>query len=402
MLLHVQSRTYPTYHLGLRGVATPTRLSIGDLEASFEPHEMCSLAYGHEPLVVADLSEVLARVDTGPPIRWARLTVLRSAAVVLSVASDGTCFDGLDLLEACDLDAAIADRRRAGMRDALIETFDALLASELLDSPVPRLGWHPGLGSAAVVDSRGARYSCHFVSERPRWEPDPRVQSTTNGGAGRVLLPYTYRWDRPADLDPAELLGELEPADLVAVQRSVLGVAALEALEMLEGLSGAAPAAVPVGDLRCHLDRVRVAYHQLDEYRYDSTQRARGLYLVGRHEVGLEEIHRRTEAVLAQAAESLEAASTARTIELDSRLNRLAALFTIVASGAFALQVLEFLAGGPPDHRWQRGVALLAIVLLSAAVPLAFVLRRRRREAPRSFGRLEGPQRGLGTAPPGP
>src|SRR5690606_37751716 len=110
-------------------------------------------------------------------------------------------------------------------------------------------------------------------------------------------------------------------------------------------------------------------------------QRDRGLYLSARAELGLDEIHARTETVLGQAAESLEATTTARTMAMDSRLNRLAALFTIVASGAFVLQAVEFLAGGPPEHGWERAVVLTIVIALGAAAPLAFALWRRQRRA---------------------
>ena len=309
------------------------------------------------------------------------MRVLDAAVVIFTTAvSYEVDLGSWDLHEVCDLDAEVNTHLRTSDRQALTEVLSEVLDPGVMVDPRPHLGWSQGDDASTLVGSPAVRYNCHLLAGEHIWDPDQRVGEQAHSQRCRVLLPYTYGWELDPDAPVDRILERIEPLDLALAQRTVLGSAAGDAMDVLEELGTANPASVRVDELRRQLDRVRVSYHRLDAYRYDSSQRARALYLSAREEMGLDEIYQRTESVLEQAASSLQAAATERTNALDGRLNRLAAVFTVVATGAFVLQSVEFIAGGgelSASERW----ATLATVVLSSVLGLLvlWVLSRRRR-----------------------
>lgn len=397
-VLHVQTRAYPTNHRTIPGDAGSVVTLSDQSRLMIAGGSLTSLIYGDQPTREADLSESFkenaarigwaslvgsgdeALLDWEPQIDWVRLRILGSAAVLLTTAVRyERSLAELGLHEVCDLDARINDRLRQRDRSLLATIFESLFSSGELVDPRPTLEWWRRDRGDLLATSSAARYNCHFLTTDAIWEPDDRssVQPGVGGSSCKVLLPYTYEWSLDPDLAAEETTSRLEPLDLAVAQRSVLGAAAEESVRMLEELALDRPAQVSLDDLRRHLDRVRTSYHRLDSYRYDSAQSSRGLFLAARKEMGLDEIHQRTEAIVSQAADSLHSAATARTNALDGRLNRLAAVFTVAASGGFILQALEFASGGSFSGK-VRSLAVGLVLVLSTTV-LAWTFRPRDR-----------------------
>lgn len=387
-VLHIQTRAYPTLHEKL-GSEVPGSVPVGRF-GSVEPlsTSMTSMAYGRAPMVVVDLKPLFAHVATpdGVEIVDARLRALWSGAVLVSYALDAPG----DLLSATALE--IADHDAEVNRDLRIAD-EGLIGSVLsaLDEHDVLLGvdW-PGR-PFSVTDEGAAghhypgevRYNCHLIADELVWRSDPRTLCTDDlvgHSTCRVLLPYTFAWKLDAgcgeDFDRA--LGCLEGTDVAVAQRSVLAAASNDGVRMLEHLADTEPGDLELGGYRRYLDRIRSCYHRLDSYRYDSSQERRGAYLAARTEMDLDGIHDRAESLLQRVGESLAAAVNEQTQILDHRLDRVAAVLTVVAGGSFLFDTINFLRGAEPTGTLTRQGIVIAVWVLLVLILLLVMLWRRR------------------------
>ncbi|MCB1017894.1 MAG: hypothetical protein KDB10_22610, partial [Acidimicrobiales bacterium] len=369
-VLHVQTRAYPTLHERLPAVLPATVPVPGrpDLEPRLD--DMCSLAYGIAPVVAIDLAPLPRPVD--PDERWTvvdrRLRALWSGAVLVSYAiRHERDLEALDPLQLADLDAEVNRELRRQDGDDLRAVLEALSASAVIlgvdwpGRPVPE-DEHDD--RAALPDPREVRYNCHLVGDRMAWERDLRIHTPADL-AGRVtcrpLLPYTFAWTMDGRDDVDAVLDRLEGADVAVAQRSVLAAAGNDALRLLEHLADTPADGLGANRYRRYLDRIRACYHRLDTYRYDSSQEDRGIYLAAREEMDLDGIHDRTESLLQRVGESLGAAVAEQSKVLDDRLNRVAAVLTVAASGSFFFDTISFWRGAQITGPGARQVIVASV-----------------------------------------
>lgn len=408
-VLHVQTRAYPTLHESLvRRV--PDVLEVpgrGPVPATAS--SMRSLAYGTAPMVAVDLSPILEglRPPEGVCLVGGRLRALRSGAVLLSYAlRHERDLAALSVLELADLDVEVNHALRAQDEDLI----GAVLTVMDEGAPPSRVGEGSGSdggrGVLVGVDWPGrpfatgdpgaagrslpeeVRYNCHFVAPDLPWAADERAltESDLHGSSTcRPLLPYTFAWCVPAGAELDDVLAVLEGTDVAVAQRSVLAAAGNDGVSLLEHLADTAPAGLDLSGYRRYLDRIRACHHRLDSYRYDSSQEHRATYLAARREMDLDGIHDRTEALLQQVRESLGAAVDEQTQVLDGRLNRAAALLTVVAAGSFLFDTIGFVRGDDPFTSLSRQT-IAALVWLGLIGVLIAVWSWRRRPGLRDRG----------------
>lgn len=384
MITHLQTRAYPLQHREVRA-ARAEGLVVTPHALTARPGTLHDLAYGHQETIEVDLTTAYPRttLPEGIGVHWARLRVLGSGIALCTVALRHT--EDLGAHEVAALDGFDADLNRL-LKPAELALVDEVLR-ELVEvgavlDPRPHVT-APGSRST-TVHAEAVRYNCHVVCASHPWTSNGRVLSTAedlDGTTMRPLLPYTYAWEAPADATQDEVLALIEPADVVVAQRSVLAAAQGDSLQILDRLVEGRSELVEPAELRRHLDRLRLSYHRLDSYRYDSAQTARSAYLAARREIGLDDVHTRTEGLLAAATQSLVAEADAAGAAFDARLNRTASVLTVATAGLFTLELILFARdGAAPPAPWRHYA--IALVLLGAAGALTWLyagLVRRRR-----------------------
>lgn len=373
MTLHLQTRAYPLNHRGV-DPAGATHVSgdrLGHL--ALTRGRLGSLAYGQQSTVDLDLTPAYGAVPLpeGVSLQWVRMRVLDPGVALVTVAVlHAEDLAALDALTLDARDAAVNRCVKQGEIELVDDVVAALAAAGVVDDLRPRF---PGgqARESGLLDACAVRYNCHFVTAAPPWRAHARVRSEEGDLAGsgcHLLLPYTYAWALAADAPVDELLVVLEPADVAVAQRAVLAGAQGDAMAMLDRLSSRerAGTAAP-GELRRHVDRIRLTYQRLDSYRYDSAQQPRGVYLAACREMGLPTIHEQTEYVLGRVMESLRAEAGARSAVLDARLNRTAAVLAVATGGLFVFDLIGFAPGGQDLSEGWRLLVIAVVLLVSGA-----------------------------------
>jgi hypothetical protein len=393
-VLHLQSRAYPL-HYGLpepaalaavESISVPGRGELRPVVA-----ELGSLAYNPETAVHLDLTELVGRAVTlpGADIVCCHARILAAGAVLVTYALRHEAdLRGLPLLELDAFDARTNDALREADAPILREVLAAAVDGGLMRGLTLRPDLALGSGRTSV-DRRSVRYNCHFVTEDPPWQSDPRLPSYEAGSACRILLSYTYAWDRHPATPVAELLTMTEPTDIAVAQQSLLVGALVGGRRILVDLARATPRSTDVHAFRRFLDGVWADYHRLDGYRIESAQGPRAIYLAVREVIGVDDTHERADKLLGYVRDSLQAATAQRTEELDARLNRVAAALATTAAASFALDVAGYLT---PDVSLpvRLGVVCSVVGLMASGLMWLIAsirprrLRRRRGRRPRT------------------
>ncbi|WP_416982676.1 hypothetical protein [Streptomyces sp. T028] len=394
-VLHLQSRAYP-FHYGSPDLTRGSVLVPGLGELRPVPGRLGSLSYNHDATVEIDLTEMaLSGISqSGMSLSGIALSGIEIVGCHARILSGGSVLvvyalrheQDLRELSLFDLDARVNDALREADAPILTAMLNASVGSGLVRGL--RLRPDRELGAdESPIDRRSVRYNCHFVTQDPPWAPDPRVPELTLGPACRVLLPFTYAWDR----DPATPIGELltitEPTDIAVAQQSLLVGALLAGREILVDLAGTHPDRADVHAFRHFLDGIWAGFYHLDGYRIESAQDHRATYLAAREVIGLDGTQERADRLLSYVSSSMTASSMQRTEELDNRLNRVASALAVFTVVSFALDAAVFLLGESAPM-WGRLAAVLGVIGAGAAGlyvtvhPRARERRRRRAAGP--------------------
>ncbi|WP_327366637.1 hypothetical protein [Streptomyces sp. NBC_01217] len=383
-VLHLQSRAYPVHHssppLTVESFHVPGH---GELRAN--AGELGTLGYNPDFTIELDLKEIVTRAIAlpGTEIVDCHARILSAGSILVTYALRHEA--DLRRLALADLDALDA-RVNHALREADAPILAAVLAAAVAGGLVQGLALRPdlaGSGGDTPVDRQSARYNCHFVTESPPWETDPRLPPLSPGPFCKVLLPYTYAWDR----DPATALHELrtmlEPTDIATAQQSLLVGALLGGRRVLVDLARAEYPTTDVHAFRRFLDGVWSDYHHLDGYRIESAQGPRATYLAARESIGLDNTQERADKLLGYVGNSLLAAASQRTEALDTRLNRVASALAMVTAASFSLDVAVFLL---PDVSLAPRIGVVSSLIGLAAVGIAAVFLPVRRMLRASSG----------------
>lgn len=342
-VLHLQSRAYPLHHQS--APAGPEVFAVpGHGELRPVPGTLRSLAYNPDSTIELDLTEVIRPVVQLPGVViaacHARILTAGTVLVVYALRHERD----LRQLELHELDALDAEVNRM-LREADAPVLSAVLAASVSSGLVHSIALRPDLalsGDRSPIDRQSARYNCHFVTAEPPWSADARVPGLIAGPDCRILLPYTYAWDRDPDTPLDELLTMTEPVDIAVAQQSLLVGALIAGRWVLADLARGNPASADVHAFRRFLDGLWADFHHLDGYRIESTQAHRAGYLAARQVIGLDDTQERADKLLGYVSNSLVAAASQRSEELDARLNRVAAALTVVSAASFGLDIAVF------------------------------------------------------------
>ncbi|MGH4008869.1 MAG: hypothetical protein ACRDTH_12055 [Pseudonocardiaceae bacterium] len=381
-VLHLQSRAYPLHYSQLdphpRKIEVPGRGEIRPAGGTLD-----SLAYNSDPTIEVDLTDlVMPSVDLpGTEVVGCRARVLAAGALLVVYAMRHEIdLRTLDVADLDALDARVNHALREADRPILTDVLEAAVRAGLLGEITPRPDVITDAGQLAV-DRRVVRYNCHFITRDPPWDPNPRVPEVVTGPHCRILLPYTYSWDRDSSAPLREILTMVEPADVAVAQAALLASATAGGRRILADLARTDQNHVDVHAFRRFLDGVWADYHHLDTYRLDSAQHHRATFLAAHLVMGLDSARQRAEQLLGYVGASLLSESSLRRGRLDARLNRVAAALTVVSAAAFALDIAVFLL---PSSRWEiRGATVTGVIALAVAVLAVTIFAgRRRRSAP--------------------
>jgi hypothetical protein len=382
-VLHLQSRAYPLHH---RSPATGPALvevpGLGELRPV--AGSLRSLAYNPDSTIEIDLTALIAGRVSLPGVEIAACHVRILAAGTVLVVYALRHEQDLRLLPREELDALDAAVNRV-LREADSPLLTAVLTASVRSGLVADIALRPDLalnGTQSPIDRQSARYNCHFVTEDPPWEPDARVPDLISDGT--ILLPYTYAWDRDPATPLDELLTMTEPNDVAVAQQSLLFGALIAGRWVLADLAHGRPQSMDVHAFRRFLDGLWADFHHLDGYRMESAQAPRANYLAARHVIGLDDAQERADKLLGYVSNSLQAASSQRAEELDTRLNRVAAALAVVSAASFGLDIAVFLV---PDVSLGTKLGLVAgLIGMAVACLIAVVVPRVRREGARTRG----------------
>jgi hypothetical protein len=342
-VLHLQSRAYPLHHrspgTALELVAVPGHGELQPVVGGLK-----SLAYNPDSTIEIDLTAVIGRSVSLPGAEilacHARILTAGTVLVVYALRHER------DLRELAlpELDALDSQVNRT-LREADAAILTAVLAASVSSGLVQGIALRPDLalsGGQSPIDRQSARYNCHFVTEDPPWASDARVPELISGPDCRILLPYTYAWDRDPATPLDELLTMTEPTDIAVAQQSLLVGALIAGRWVLADLAHGHPESTDVHAFRRFLDGLWADFHHLDAYRIESTQTHRASYLSARQVIGLDDTQERADKLLGYVSNSLLAASSQRAEALDARLNRVAAALTVVSAASFGLDIAVF------------------------------------------------------------
>ncbi|NSL43200.1 hypothetical protein, partial [Streptomyces sp. 8P21H-1] len=381
-VLHLQSRAYPLHH---RTPAVPPEVVVVPGHGELRPvvGALGSLTYNRDRTVELDLTGIVAPAIDLPGVRIVacRARILSGGTVLVVYAlRHEQDLRRLSLPELDALDAAV----NGLLREADAPVLTAVLSAAVAGGLVQDIALRPDLavaGARSPIDRRSARYNAHFVTERPPWPSDDRVPEVASGPDLRVLLPYTYAWDRDPDTAPADLLTMTEPTDIAVAQQSLLTGALIAGRWVLGDLAHAHPENTDVHTFRRFLDGLWADFHHLDSYRIESLQAHRASYLAARQVIGLDDTQERADKLLGYVSSSLLAAASERAEALDTRLNRVAAALTVVSAAAFGLDIAVFVL--PRMSLWPKLAVVAGLLGVVAAGLVAAILPGRRRRAAR-------------------
>lgn len=342
-VLHLQCRAYPLHHNSpgtvLELVAVPGHGELQPVAGGLK-----SLAYNPDSTIEMDLTALVGRSVSLPGTEilacHARILTAGTVLVVYALRHER------DLRELAlhELDALDSHINRT-LREADSAILTAVLAASVSSGLVQGIALRPDLalgGGQSPIDRQSARYNCHFVTEDPPWASDARVPDLISGPDCRILLPYTYAWDRDPATPLDELLTMTEPTDIAVAQQSLLVGALIAGRWVLADLAHGHPESTDVHAFRRFLDGLWADFHHLDGYRIESTQTHRASYLSARQVIGLDDTQERADKLLGYVSNSLLAASSQRAEALDARLNRVAAALTVVSAASFGLDIAVF------------------------------------------------------------
>ncbi|SEN34951.1 hypothetical protein [Actinacidiphila rubida] len=342
-VLHLQSRAYPLHH---RSPDTGTELVVVPGLGELRPvvGALRSLAYNPDTTIELDLTTVIRSAVTLPGAEiiacHARILTAGTVLVVYALRHERD----LRQLGLHELDALDAQVNRV-LREADSPVLTAVLAASVAGGLMDGVALRPDLalgGGRSPIDRQSARYNAHFVTVDPPWEPDARVPDLTAGPDCRLLLPYTYAWDRDPATPLFDLLTMTEPTDIAVAQQSLLVGALIAGRWVLADLAHGQPESTDVHAFRRFLDGLWSDFHHLDGYRIESTQAHRASYLAAREVIGLDDTQERADKLLGYVSNSLLAAASQRSEELDARLNRVAAALAVVSAASFGLDIAVF------------------------------------------------------------
>lgn len=382
-VLHLQSRAYPLHHrtpaIGLSTIEVP---GLGDLRPV--AGSLRSLAYNPDGTIEIDLTAMVAgRVSLpGVEIVACHTRILTAGTVLVVYALRHE--QDLRLLPLEELDALDAGINRV-LRDADSSLLTAVLTASVRSGLVADVALRPDLalnGARSPIDRQSARYNCHFITEDPPWEADPRVPDLISDCT--ILLPYTYAWDRDAATPLNELLTMTEPNDVAVAQQSLLFGALIAGRWVLADLAHGRPESTDVHAFRRFLDGLWADFHHLDGYRMESAQVPRANYLAARQVIGLDDAQERADKLLGYVSNSLQAASSQRAEELDTRLNRLAAALAVVSAASFGLDIAVFVL---PQVSLETKLGVVAGLIGMAVSFLVAVIVPRARRSPSALAR---------------
>ncbi|BBA98605.1 hypothetical protein RVR_4854 [Actinacidiphila reveromycinica] len=342
-VLHLQCRAYPLHHRTPATALAPfTVPGHGELRPVLG--SLDSLAYNPDTTVELDLTDIVRPAVALPGVEVvacrARILTAGTVLVVYALRHE----QDLRLLSLLDLDALDAGVNRV-LRESDGPILSAVLAAAVGSGLVRSIALRPDLavaGSRSPIDRRSARYNAHFVCQDPPWQQDSRVPGVSSGPGCRILLPYTYAWDRDPTAPFADLLTMTEPTDIAVAQQSLLAGALIAGRWVLGDLAHAHPASTDVHAFRRFLDGLWADFHHLDSYRVESSQAHRASYLAARRTIGLDDTQERADKLLGYVSSSLLAAASERAEALDARLNRVAAALTVVSAASFGLDIAVF------------------------------------------------------------
>jgi hypothetical protein len=395
-VLHLQSRAYPLHHrapaAGLSPVVVP---GLGELRPV--AGSLRSLAYNPDGTIEIDLTALVAgRVSLpGVEIAACRARILTAGTVLVVYALRHE--QDLRLLPREELDALDAGINGV-LREADSGLLTAVLAAAIRSGLVTDVALRPDLalgGGQSPVDRQSARYNCHFVTREPPWEPDPRVPELRSDCT--ILLPYTYAWDRDPDTPLDELLTMTEPNDVAVAQQSLLFGALIAGRWVLADLAHGRPEGTDVHAFRRFLDGLWADFHHLDGYRMESAQVPRANYLAARQVIGLDDAQERADRLLGYVSNSLQAASSQRAEELDTRLNRVAAALAVVSAASFGLDIAVFVL--PQVSLGAKLGVVAGLIGMAVSCLIAIIVPRARRTRSALTRRLFGRRGGRGSAP---
>lgn len=380
-VLHLQCRAYPLHHsspgAGSGGIVTVP----GHGELRPVAGGLRSLAYNPDSTVELDLTALIRPVVDLPGTEvvacHARILTAGTVLVIYALRHE----TDLRQLALPELDALDAEVNRV-LRDADAPVLTAVLAASLAHGLVADVALRPDLalgGDRSPIDRRSARYNAHFVTSDPPWRADARVPEVITSPECRVLLPYTYAWDCPADTPLDDLFTMTEPTDIAVAQQSLLIGALVAGRRVLADLARGYPDSADVHAFRRFLDGLWSDFHHLDGYRIESTQTHRASYLAARRVIGLDDTHERADRLLGYVSSSLQAAASQRSEELDARLNRVAAALTVVSTASFGLDVAVFVL---PQVSLATKLGVVAGLLgMAVSCLMAVIMPRRARSA---------------------
>ncbi|MFF7196554.1 hypothetical protein ACFZAM_23010 [Streptomyces sp. NPDC008079] len=342
-VLHLQSRAYPLHHRSpvssLELVAVPGHGELRPVVGGLR-----SLAYNPDTTIEMDLTGMVGPAISLPGTEivacHARILTAGTVLVVYALRHEAD----LRRMALHDLDALDATVNQA-LREADAPILTAVLAAAVASGLVQGIALRPDLaltGAGSPIDRQSARYNCHFVTRDPPWAADARVPALISGPDCRILLPYTYAWDRDPATPLHDLLTMTEPTDIAVAQQSLLVGALVAGRWVLADLAHGHPETTDVHAFRRFLDGLWADFHHLDGYRIESTQAHRASYLSARQVIGLDDTQERADKLLGYVSNSLLAASSQRAEALDARLNRVAAALTVVSAASFGLDIAVF------------------------------------------------------------
>lgn len=381
-VLHLQSRAYPLLYRSIdpspRVIFVPGRGKIQPVIGTLQ-----SLAYNFQPTIEVDLTEVILPYVSLPDIEIiaCRARIL-SAGVLLVIYAlkHDTELGALNLQELDELDARMNRALRMVDAPILEEVLVSALQARLVWDITPRPDVITGVGRLPV-DGRAVRYNCHLVARDPAWVPDSRVSSVVAGNGCRVLLPYTYAWNSDPSMPLGDIMTMIESTDIALAQSALLVGATIGGQRILHNLARADRDCVDVFAFRRFLDGAWADYHNLDMYRLESAQHHRANFMAAHLALDLECARQQAEEFLRYVGTSLLSESSLRSGQLDRRLNRVAAVFTVLAAGSFVLEAANFLLRDPT--RWMRAAVVAGVVTLVAGVLAVTLVIRRHRETTR-------------------
>lgn len=403
-VLHLQCRAYPLHHrtptTSLDAFTVPGHGELQPVLGSLR-----SLAYNPDITVELDMTGMIRPAVALPGVEvvacHARVLAAGTILVVYALRHE----QDLRALNLLELDALDADINRV-LRETDAPILSAVLSAAVNSGLLRSIALRPDLavaGPSSPIDRRSARYNAHFVGQDPPWQPDSRVPAVSSGPDCRILLPYTYAWDRDPDTALAELLTMTEPTDIAVAQQSLLAGALIAGRWVLGDLAHAHPANTGVHAFRRFLDGLWADFHHLDSYRVESSQAHRASYLAARQTIGLDDTQERADKLLGYVSSSLLAAASERAEALDTRLNRVAAALTVVSAASFGLDIAVFVL--PQVSLWTKIAVVVGLLgmatsgLVAAMLPGALRRSFQRRDATEAPAGPSGPSGPNGPAP---